>query len=165
MEETQMPKKYIVCLTTSERTKLQELINTGEVVAYKRCHAQILLKADVNEQDGGWNDIQISSAFNISIRTVERTRQRLVEYGLDVALNRAKQTKTRKSRLDGEQEAHLIALSCGEPPDGYGRWTFQLLADKMIELEYVETISSETIRQVLKKRNKALEKQRVVHPP
>lgn len=146
-----MPNKYIVRLTASERLELQSLVNTGKAAAYKRRHAQILLKADVSRQGDGWNDAQISEAFDISIRTVERTRQRLVEQGLKAALNRAKQTKTRRRRLDGEQEAYLIALSCSEPPDGRARWTFQLLADKMAELKYVETVSDETIRQVLKK--------------
>ncbi len=146
-----MPHKYIVRLTTSERMELQQRVNTGKVAAYKRRHAQILLKADVSGQGDGWNDAQISEAFDISIRTVERTRQRLVEQGLDAALNRAQQTKTRRRRLDGEQEAYLIALSCSEPPDGRARWTFQRLADKMVELKYVETVSDETIRQVLKK--------------
>ncbi len=146
-----MPNKYIVRLTLSERMELQQRVNTGKAAAYRRRHAQILLKADVSEQGDGWNDAQISEAFDISIRTVERTRQRLVEQGLDGALNRAQQTKTRGRRLDGEQEAYLIALSCSEPPDGRARWTFQLLADKMAELKYVETVSDETIRQVLKK--------------
>ncbi len=146
-----MPNKYIVRLTTSERMELQQRVNTGKAAAYKRRHAQILLKADVSEQGDGWNDAQISEAFDISIRTVERTRQRLVEQGLDAALNRARQTRARRRRLDGEQEAYLIALSCSEPPNGRARWTFQLLADKMVELKYVETVSDETIRQVLKK--------------
>jgi len=146
-----MVKKYIVRLTIAERAELQQLVNTGKAAAHKRRHAQILLKADVSEEGGGWGDAKISKAFDVSPRTVERTRQRLVEQGMDAALNRAKQTKTRKRCLDGEQEAYLIALSCREPPDGRARWTFQLLADKMVELEYVEAISKDTVRRTLKK--------------
>lgn len=146
-----MVKKYIVRLTTAERAELQQLINTGKAAAYKRRHAQILLKADVGEEGDGWGDAKISEAFDVSLRTVERTRRRFVEEGMDAAVDRAKQTKTRKRRLDGEQEAHLIALSCSEPPDGRAYWTFQLLADKMVELEYVETVSKDTVRRTLKK--------------
>ena len=146
-----MAKKYIVRLTTAERTELQQLVNIGKAAAHKRRHAQILLNADISDEGEGWSDVKISEAFDVSIRTVERTRQRLVEQGMDAALNRAKQTKTRRRRLDGEQEAHLIALSCGDAPDGRAKWTFKLLADKMVELEYVETVSGETIRKTLKK--------------
>ncbi len=144
-----MIKKYIVRLTATEREELQQLVNIGKAAAHKRRHAQILLKADVSEE--GWGDAKISEAFDVSPRTVERIRQRLVEQGMDAALNRAQQIKTRRRRLDGEQEAHLIALSCSEPPDGRARWTFQLLADKMVELEYVETLSRDTVRRTLKK--------------
>ena len=93
------------------------------------------------------------AAFDVSIRTVERVRQRLVEEGLEAALNRAKQKRFRSRRLDGEQEAYLIALTCGEPPEGHTRWTLRLLADRMVELEYIEDVSHETIRKVLKKAN------------
>jgi transposase len=146
-----MLKKYIVRLTEKEREELSQLINTGKAAAYKRCHAQILLKADVSDQGDGWTDLQISQAFDITTRTVERVRQRLVKGGLDAAINRAKQSRVRKRCLDGEQEAHLVALSCSEPPEGRSRWTLQLLADKMIELSYVETISDDTVQRVLKK--------------
>lgn len=135
----------------------------GKAAAYKRLHAQILLKADISEQGEGWNDSRISESFDTSVRTVERTRQRLVEQGLDAAINRAKQLKVRRRVLDGEQEAHLVALSCSEPPDGRAGWTMQLLADKMVELKYVESVSDETIRKVLKKRNQTLAKKGMVH--
>ncbi len=145
-----MVKKHIVRLTATERRELEQLVNTGKAAAYKRRHAQILLKSDVSEEGDGWNDAKISEAFDVSIRMVERTRQRLTEQGLEAALNRAKQAIRRRC-LDGEQEAHLVALSCSEPPDGRARWTLQLLADKMIELEYADTVSSGTIRRTLKK--------------
>jgi len=144
-------KKYIVRLTIEEGEELQKLVNTGKAAAYKRQHAQILLKADISEQGEKWTDAKISEAFDVNIRTVERIRQRLVEHGLETAVNRAKHRRTRKRRLDGEQEAHLIGLSCSEPPDGRARWTFQLLADKMVELKYVDTVSDSTVYRVLKK--------------
>jgi len=146
-----MAKKYIVQLSSEERDELKDLINTGKAAAYKRKHAEILLKADISSEGDVWNDAQISQAFDVSISTIERVRQRLVEEGLEAALNRAKQTQVRKKTLDGEQEAHLIALTCGEAPEGNARWTLRLLADKMVELEYVDTISHETVRQALKK--------------
>ncbi len=145
-----MAKKYIVRLTSDERSELEDIVNKGKKSAYKRLHAQILLKADISGP--GWTDEKISEAFDVTTRTIERTRQRLVENGLEGALNKSKPKKVKSYRLDGEQEAHLIALTCGEPPEGYARWTLRLLADKMVELEYVEdSLSYETVRQVLKK--------------
>jgi len=146
-----MRKKYIVRLTSQERRELQEMVKKGKAAAYKRLHAQILLKADISEEGEGWGDARISESFDTSVRTVERVRQRLVEQGIDAAINRAKQHKVRRRVLDGEQEAHLVALSCSEPPDGRAHWTMQLLADKMVELKYVESVSDETVRKVLKK--------------
>jgi len=119
----------------------------------------ILRKADISSEGDAWNDAQISQAFEISISTIERVRQRLVEEGLEAALNRAKQThrknKTGEERRgeegEGEQEAHLIALAGSDSPEGSARWTLRLLADKMVELEYVNSISHETVRQVFSK--------------
>jgi len=144
-------KRYIVRLSLEERETLEQLVNRGKAAAYKRRHAQILLKADVSENGSNWTDNQISKAFNVSSRTVERVRQRLVENGMDAALARAKQKRHRSPSLDGEGEAHLVALSCQDPPAGYARWTLRLLAGKMVELEYVNSLSHETVRQVLKK--------------
>ena len=146
-----MSQKYIVRLTRDERTELTDLVMKGKAAAHKRQHAQILLKADISKLGPGWNDEKISKAFDVSIRTVERVRKRLVEEGLEAALNRAKQKRVRNRRLDGEQEAHLVALTCSEPPTGKARWTMRLLADRMVELEYTESVSHETVRQVLKK--------------
>ena len=146
-----MSQKYIVRLTNAERTELTDLVRKGKAAAYKRQHAQILLKADISKFGPGWNDEKISKAFDVSTRTVERVRKKLVEKGLEVALNRAKQKRVRNCRLDADQEAHLVALSCSEPPEGRTRWTMRLLADRMVELEYTESVSHETVRQVLKK--------------
>jgi transposase len=147
-----MTKKYVVRLTTEERSELEHLVKKGKVAAYKRLHAQILLKADISEKGPGWTDSQISEAFDVNTKTVERLRQRLVENGLDGAITRAKyQTKSSTIKVDGEVEAHLIALSCNKPTEGRNRWTLRLLADRMVELEYIDSISHESVRQVLKK--------------
>jgi transposase len=144
-------KKYIVSLTPEERNELEQLTTTGKAAAYKINHARILLKADTNQADGGWTDAAISTALDISVATIERVRQQLVETGLAAALSRQVQQHRKPRCLDGEQEAYLIALTCGDPPEGSARWSLRLLADRMVELAYVETVSHETIRQTLKK--------------
>ena len=113
--------------------------------------AQILLKADISEYAPGWKDTKIAEAFNVAVRTVERVREKLVESGLEAVLTHASIGKSRPTKLDGENEAYLIALTCAEPPDGRSRWTFRLLADKMVELKYIDSISHETVRKTLKK--------------
>lgn len=148
-----MEKKYIVRLTENERLHLESLIYTGKVAASKRLHAEILLKADISDLGDKWQDKQISEAFGITIRTVERIRERLVKEGLESALNRATSARVRERKINGENEAHLVALMCGDAPDGRSRWTLRLLGQSMVELGYVENISHETIRQALKKMN------------
>lgn len=138
-------------LTEDERTYLEGLIHTGKVAAHKRLHAEILLKADISERGENWQDKQIGEAFGITTRTVERTRERWVQEGLESALNRASSTRVRARKIDGENEAHLVALMCGDAPEGRSRWTLRLLGQSMVELGYVENISHETIRQALKK--------------
>ena len=152
-----MPKKkYIVSLTPEERQELEQLTKTGKAPAYKVNHARILLKADTNQAEGGWTDQTISEALDISSSTIERVRQRFVEESLEAALQRKPQQRYKAHRLDGEQEAHLIALTCSAAPEGYGRWSLRLLAERMVELDYVETVSHETVRQTLKKTNSSL---------
>lgn len=159
-----MAKKYVVRLSSDEREKLHELVNKGKAAAYKRLHAQILLKADVNNEEGEWTDQRISEAFDVTTRTVERVRQRLCMHGLDAAIDRAKGSgKPRK--FDGVQEAHLIALICDPAPEGRNRWTLRLLADKYVQLGHAEELSHETVRRLLKKRAKTLADERVVHIP
>jgi transposase len=150
-------KKYLVELTEAERDELTELVNKGKAAAYKRKHAEILLKADQGIHGLGWPDKRIAEAFDVGLRTVERVRQRLVENGLASAIERAKQTNRKAPKLDGEQEAHLIALICQEePPAGHARWTLRLLAEQMVALDYVDTLSHETVRRVLKKHYQTL---------
>lgn len=148
-----MAQRYVVRLSQEERTELEDLVYKGRVAAHKRLHAQLLLKADVGEWGEGWTDGDISDALGISTRTVERVRKRLVLEGLEAALNRAPPSRVRSRVIDGDKEAHLIALTCSEAPEGYSRWTLRLLGQRLVELGHVESVSHETIRQVLKKTN------------
>jgi hypothetical protein len=145
-----MNKKYIVRFSAEERSQLTELIRKGKAAASKIRHAHILLKADA---DGpAWTDEHIAKSFSVSVPAVQGVRQRLVEQGLEAALNRKKQARpSRAPLLDGEGEARLIALRCSEPPAGHARWTLRLLADQAVALDIVEAISHETVRQTLKK--------------
>lgn len=145
-----MPKKYIVRLSDAERQHLTALISKGKTAAYKIRHAQILLKADA--EGPAWTDARIAESFSVSVNTVLNVRQRLVEQGLEAALNRKPQAHpSRRPVLDGAGEARLIALRCSAPPTGHARWTLRLLADQAVALEMVEAISHETVRQALKK--------------
>jgi len=146
-------KKYIVALSPEERDTLESLTKIGKTSAYRLNHARILLKSDINQDGGCWRDQDISDALDISISTIERVRKRFVEDSLAAALSRQPPSRTKPRLLDGEQEAHLIALACAETPEGQGKWTLRLLADRMVELGYVESISHETVRQTLKKTN------------
>jgi transposase len=145
-------KKYIVTLTDEERASLDEMVRTGKAAAYKITHARILLKADASEGGPAWTDGQIANALDVGTATVERLRQRFVEEGLDAALCRKKQQHPSRERtFDGAAEARLVALACSAPPEGRSSWTLRLLAEKLVELEVVESVSHETVRQVLKK--------------
>jgi len=143
-------KKYIVRLSDEERRRLQALVSKGKAAAYKIKHANILLKADA---DGpGWVDTRIAEAFGCHVRTVENVRRRLVLHGLQRALGRKKQARpSRERKLDGEGEARLIAIACSEPPPGHDRWTLKMLADELVRLEVVDSISDQTVRRTLKK--------------
>ena len=149
-------KKYIVRLSEDERQELTRLVKTGKAAAYKRQRAQILLKADESRPNGGLQDKAIAKWLDVGVRTVERMRRRLVEKGFEKVLEREPQSGSRQPRLDGEQEAQLVALSCSEPPEGHTRWTLKLLAGQMVALEYVDSVCSETVRKVLKKRHQTL---------
>lgn len=143
--------KYIVRLTADERAELDNLIRTGKRAASVILHARILLKADVGAGGAGWDDERIAEAVACGTSTVYRVRQAFVEEGLAVALFRKKPTGRQYRKLDGAQEAHLIALACSTPPDGRRRWTLRLLADRLVELAVVASISPECVRTTLKK--------------
>jgi hypothetical protein len=146
-----MKKKYPVILTEAERVQLKSLIAAGTAPARKLTHARILLKADQSLEGPGWVDEQVADAVEVSQPTVARVRKHYFEEGLEAALNRRPPNREYQRKLDGEQEAHLIALACSEPPEGQARWSLRLLADKLVELEVVEEISYQTVRRTLKK--------------
>lgn len=146
-----MNRRYVVKLGSQEREQLRALVETGKAAAYRRRHAQILLKADEGEEGPGWSDREIAQAFDVHRTTVERLRRRCVEQGLAAALERQKRRRERSRVLDGGGEARLIALACQQPPEGQARWTLHLLAEQMVALDVVESISHESVRQVLKK--------------
>jgi transposase len=145
-------KRYVVELTPEERQHLTQLVSCGKRSARTITRARILLKADQAQGGPAWQDGRIAEALGCGRRTVERVRQRLVEEGLEAALSHKPQARPSvPPKLDGAGEARLIALACSEPPDGRGGWTLQMLADKLVELRVVESLSYETVRRVLKK--------------
>jgi transposase len=148
-----MPRnvRFTVRLTDPERQGLIDLVTTGKRAAATITRARILLKADVGPVGEGWDDDQIADAFETSLSTVHRVRQTFVEDGLEEALPRKKPTGRQYRKLDGDQEAHLIAVACSAAPEGQARWTLRLLADKLVELQVVESISPECVRTTLKK--------------
>jgi transposase len=149
-----MTKRYIVRLTDEERNQLRELLARKRLAAQKRRRAQILLKADASEEGPAWIDTRIAEAFDVSVVTVENVRKRYVLEGLDAAVQRKKQCRPSRQRvLDGEKEARLVALCCSKVPAGRGRWTLRMLADELVRLEIVDSVSHETVRQTLKKTN------------
>lgn len=150
-----MQKKYIVELTAEERQQLRELVSKGKAMARKIQHAQILLKAD-QSRAVGWTDERIAEAYGVSVLTVGRIRQRLVEHGFEDALVRRQHKRTPRCKIDGEAEAKMVAIACSPPPKGRRRWTIRLLAEKMIELKIVDSVGRETVRKTLKKTNLSL---------
>ena len=151
-----MVKRYRVRLGEDEQEELMALVSKGRAAAYKQTHARILLLSDENQAGGGMKDEEIVRALKVGIATVERVRRRGVEDGLEAALERKRQINRRLRRLDGKGEAHLVALACSQPPEGRVSWTLKLLADRLVEREIVESISTETVRQTLKKTNSSL---------
>ena len=146
-------KKFRVNLSDEERHYLERLISTGTVAARKATHARILLHADEGADEGYFKDEDIAEALNVGRVTVERVRKRFVEQGLESALNPKPHTHHRSKKLDGEAEAFLVATACSPAPEGRKDWTLQLLADRLVECQIVESISAEAVRLVLKKTN------------
>jgi transposase len=146
-----MPKKYRVTLTAEERQQLSELVSKGKAAARALTHARILLKTDEAEGGPAWTDDAVCAALDVGLCTVMRVRERFVEAGLDAALRPRPSAYVQPRKLDGYLEAQLITLACSAAPEGHGRWTLRLLADRLVQLGYVEAVSHETVRQTLKK--------------
>jgi len=147
-----MNKRYLVRLTEEERSTLLGLVKTGKAAARKLTRARILLKVDEGKAGPSWTDEQVADALDAGTTTVRTVRQRYVEEGLEAAINRKKQRRpSRMRKLDGAAEARLLALACGTPPEGRARWTMHLLADHLVALNVVESVSHDTVWRTLKK--------------
>ena len=151
-----MKKKYVVTLTADERQQLHAMVSKGKAAARKLMHARILLKADVSDGRPRRSDDEIAAETESSRPTVERVRKQFVEEGFEAALSRRAPDRVYERTLDGDGEAHLIALACQKPPEGRSRWTLRLLADRMVQLCYVDAVSKDTVARVLKKTNLSL---------
>ena len=151
-----MQKRYRVTLTESERDDLRRLVSVGKAAAQKLVRARILLLADQAEGGSAKSDPEIVESLGCGRASVERVRKRFVENGLEEALTPKPSQRVYERKMDGKAEAHLIALACGTPPEGRSRWTLRLLGDRMVALEYVESLSFETVRRTLKKTNSSL---------
>jgi transposase len=143
--------KYVVRLTPNHRRRLEQMVSSGKHPARVLTRARVLFKADAGPGGPGWDDAAIADALDCGDRTVARVRQRYAAGGLDAALYAKKPTGRQYRKLDGQQEARLVAIACSPAPDGRGRWTMQLLADKLVELEVVESIDPATVWRTLKK--------------
>ena len=149
-------KKYRVRLNAEEQEELKGLVSRGRAAAYKQTHARILLLVDETQEGGAMRDQEIARALKVGRATVERIRRCCVEEGVEAALGRRQQVNRRPRRLDGNGEARLVAMACSQPPEGRTGWTLQLLADRLVEWEIVDSISAETVRQTLKKTRSSL---------
>ena len=148
---------YTVTLTEEERNELKAITEKGSHKSQKVLNALILLNCDRGDHQADYSpNEEVSRVLGISLRKINRVKKRFVEEGFEIALNGHKNNRVYKKIVDGDLEAHLIALSCSEPPEGFARWSLRLLADKAVELNYAENLSHETVRRVLKKRNKTL---------
>jgi transposase len=148
-----MNKKYIVSLTPEERQELEALVGRGRAAVRRLKRAWILLKADVSPEGPAWSDEAIQEAYGVGLVTIYRVRQTFVEEGVSAVLTPRPRLTHRHRKLDGDQEAHLIALACSQPPAGRCRWTLRLLASRMVELGHTDRVSPETVRQTLKRTN------------
>jgi transposase len=151
-----------VTLTKDERENLSALASKGKHKSQKILNALILLGCDEGEyQKKRSTNEEIAQILNISMRKIDRVKERFVSDGIEVALNGRKRNRVYEKKTDGDFEAHLVAVSCGEPPEGFARWSLRLLADKVVELEYIDSISHETVRRILKKTKSSLGSKKV----
>lgn len=158
-----MKKLYIVELSAEERECLEAIVDDGRQAKLRRNHAHILLLVDQGEYGSSLTDVEAAEEVSCTRRTVEQVRERCVMQGLSSALERKKQSGTRSRKLDGEAEAALVQLACSDAPEGHARWTLRLLSSRLVELDLVDSISRECVRQVLKKHHQTLEEGYVVH--
>ena len=158
-----MIKRHVVKLSEEERNALEQICKTGRIAAQRRRHAEILLLVDQGEHGPSMTDLEVAERMELSIRCIAKVRQRCVDEGLELALERKKRSRERTARLDGDAEARLISLACSDAPEGQARWTLKLLSERLVELEIVESVAYETVRRVLKKHDKTLAEANVVH--
>ncbi len=151
-----MANRYKVTLTAEERARLTELTRNGKTASAKFIHARALLLCDAGEYGDPWKVADVAAALGVTARTIEHLKQRVVEEGLDATLVRKASRKPREPSFDGEFDARLTALACSQAPDGYRRWTVRLLANKLVELKIVESVSAMTVQRSLKKTNCSL---------
>jgi len=156
--------KYKVTLTKEEREELKSITNKGRHTSQKFRNAYVLLNCDEGEYSEKATNSEISKILKVGMRTIDRIKKRFVEEGFDAILERKPTSREYEKKADGDFEARLVALSCSEPPKGFSRWSLRLLADKIVELQVVDSVSHETVRTVLKKRLKTLESKRMDNP-
>lgn len=152
-----MANTYRVTLAEKEREELFGIIKKGRHTSQAYRNAYILINTDTGEHSDKVTNGQVSKVLKVGMRTIDRVKKRFVEEGFEACLARRPTSRVYERKLDGDVEAHLISISCGEPPQGFANWSLRLLADRMVELEYVESISHESVRTLLKKRVEALE--------
>ena len=154
-------KKFLVTLTKEERNELKQITSKGKHRSQKVINSLILIGCDEGQyQKNRSTNAELSKVLKTSMRKIDRVKKRFVVDGLDVALNGRKGSRVYTKKADGDFEAHLVALSCSEPPEGFSRWSLRLLADKVVELDYIDSISHESIRRILKKTNSSLGKRK-----
>ena len=159
-------RKYKVALEKEEREELETVVQKGSHRSQKVVNALVLLNCDQGEfQNRPMKNEDVTAVLRISMRKIDRVKRRFVEEGLETALTGRKGERVYERKADGDFEAHMVALSCTDPPEGYARWSLRLLADRAVELSYIDSISYETIRRLLKKRNETLEEARMGHSP
>jgi transposase len=146
-----MPAKRVVCLTVEQRQRCESVVKSGTAPARSILHAHVLLKTDSGAEGPGWTDAAVAEAFDVSPATVSHTRKVMVEQGLDAALSHYQAPRREyRRKLDGHQEAHLLAIARSDPPEGAVRWSLRMIRDRMVELGYVDELSHETVRATLK---------------